>query len=556
VRAPSGGEFPDAEDLRPLLRPRGIAVVGASADPGKFSGRLVPALLRCGYAGGIYPVNPRHAELGGRPCYPSVAEVPEPCDLAIVAVPARHVVEAVAQAAARGVGAAVVLSGGFGEIGGEGGARAGALAELRGRIRIYGPNCPGLWQVADGLVYTFSAQFDPAELRPGPVGLVTQGGALGRALLDAMETGLGFSYWFSTGNEADLDVADFVAFLADEPRTRVVAVLAEGLRDGRRFLRAAERCRAAGKPLALLKIAASAEGARSALRHTAAPNGDPGVAEALLRGAGCLLADDVDELADLAGLLARYPRPAAGGGLGICSFSGGAGVLLADRAAAAGAPLAALRPETVRALGALLPEIAAVGNPTDLTTAVLEDPALARRALEAMAADPGVAMVLFPLPHRLDAFDEAMARHLAEAAAGGGKPVAVVAISPAFDRERAAAVLREAGVPVFGSARRAALAAARWLGAPPRTLGATPRPAAFADAVFGPVVVRGSACRLAPLTAEEAGGPLQAAGAAGSAPGLAPVSRLAADGRAGGGRSAADLSPRRAAAVQPGGRRR
>ena len=460
---PGGDEFPSLEALAPLLRPAGIAVIGASADRGRFSGRLVPSLLASGYPGGIYPVNPRYTEVAGLPCFADVVDVPRPCDLVIVAVPARLVPGVLAAAAARGVRAAVVLSAGFGEIAGEqGGQRAAALQALRSQLRIYGPNCPGLWQIADGLVYTFSAQFDPAQLRSGPIGLVTQGGALGRAILDGMQAGLGFTYWFSTGNEADLEISDFVALLADEPRTGVVAVLAEGFRDGRRFLRALARCAQAGKPVVMLKIGRSAAGAAAAAGHTASAQGCPALADALLRRAGCLLVEDVDELADLAGLLARHPRP-GGPGLGICTFSGGAGVLLADLCAAAGAPLPALRPATVAALDALLPEIATIGNPTDLTTAVLEDPALARRALEVLAADPGLDLLLFDLPHRLDAFDAALAVELV-AAAGAGKPLAVVAHSPVFDREAAAGILREAGIPVFGSARRAASAAARWLG--------------------------------------------------------------------------------------------
>jgi acyl-CoA synthetase (NDP forming) len=464
--------LPDEGDLRPLLRPRGIAVVGASADPGRFSGRIVPALLACGYGGGIYPVNPRRAEVAGRPCFPSLREVPEPCDLAIVAVPAAHVPEVVAQAAGRGVGAALVMSGGFEELGpGSDGARraealraaAGIAPGRRPRVRVYGPNCPGLWQIRDGLVYTFSAQFDPRGLRPGPVGLVTQGGALGRAVLDAMELGLGFSYWFSTGNEADLQAADFVAWLASDPGTRVLAAILEGIRDRARWQQAVARCRAAGKPLVVLRIGRSEAGARAAAAHTGVPWAGPR-ADGELDEPGCVPVDDVDELIDLAWLFAAYPEPPGEGrGIGVCTFSGGAGGLLADQAAAAGAPLPALAPATVAALRATLPEIGSAANPADLTTAVFEDPDLGRRALEALAADPAVGVLAFPLPHRHDAFDAEMAHRLVDLAPRLGKPLVVVAPSPTFDREEAAAILRQAGVPVFASVRRAALACARWL---------------------------------------------------------------------------------------------
>ncbi len=454
--------FASARDLQPLLRPRGIAVVGASAEPAKFSGRIVPSLLACGYGGAIHPVNPRYGSVHGLPCHPSLAAVPDPCDLAIIAVPARHVPAVVSEAADRGLGAAIILSAGFDEIGGEGEARAAALRALAGHIRIYGPNCPGLWQIRDGLVYTFSTQFHPRMLRPGPVGLVTQGGALGRAVLDAMDTGLGFSYWFSTGNEVDLEAADFIALLADDPGTAVVAVITEGWRDEHRFVEAVRRCRRAGKPVVALDIGRSPEGAAAARRHTATPARTAADSATVLRAAGCVRVDDVGELTDLARVLARHPAARAGG-VGIATFSGGAGGLLADQARSAGVPLPDLAPATRAALAALLPDIAAVGNPTDLTTAVFEDPLLVVRTLRILAADPGVALLLFPFPHRHDGFDPVLARHLAALAPTLPVPLVVPAASPLFDREDATRVLEEAGVCTVPSLHRGALVAARWL---------------------------------------------------------------------------------------------
>lgn len=532
IGLPQDDTFATARSLEPLLHPRGVAVVGASAEPGKFSSLLIPSLRACGYGGLIYPVNPRADAVAGLPCYPSVTDVPEPCDLAIVAVPARHVVGVVQAAADRGVGAAVILSAGFEELSDAGGeARARALRDLSGRILIYGPNCPGLWQIRDGLVYTFSSQFSPDMLVPGPVGLVTQGGALGRTVLDAMATGLGFSYWFSTGNEAGLDLADFVAFLATDPGTRVVAVIAEGWRDGRRFLRAAARCRQAGKPVLVLKIGRTPAGGGAARAHTGARNGDTALTSALLRRAGCSLVADIADLTELARLAARSPLPAFGG-LGICSFSGGAGGLLADLAQDADVPLPGLAPDTAAALAALLPEIATIGNPTDLTTAALADPGLVGRALAIMAADPDVAALAFPLPHRLDRFDAALAPVLASTAAAMDKPLAVIAMSPTFPEEPAARLLRQAGVQVFTSAPLAIRTLAAWMalrpecrppqavvtegwgGADPAGLpeARTPVPggpdillAGLHDPVFGPVVrcrlgAGPQAWRLAPCT--------------------------------------------------------
>ena len=451
-----------SDGLDALLRPRGIAVVGASAEPNKFSSRLIPSLQAMRYPGGIYPVNPRYPEVAGLPCYPDIGAVPDPCDLAIVAVPARYVQGVLEAAADRGIGAAVVLSAGFDELGPAGQERAEALRRLSGRIRIYGPNCPGLWQIQAGLVYTFSTQFDPAQLRAGPVGLVSQGGALGRAVLDAMPAGVGFSAWYSTGNEIDLQAGDFVALLADDPATKVVAVLVEGLRDGRRFAAAVRRCVAGGKPVVVCRLGRSRAGAAAARAHTAAPGCDDLLAQTALADAGCRLVDDVDELVAAATLLGLRPQPPAGG-VGVCTFSGGSGVLLADQAERQKVVLPPLAPPTAAALTALLPEIAAVGNPTDLTTAALEDPGLARKALEVMAADPGLACVVFSLPHRHDGFDARMAGHLVELAATAPVPLLVVAHSPGFAVTTAAERLREAAVPVFPSAHLAAVALRVWL---------------------------------------------------------------------------------------------
>lgn len=490
--------FATARDLEPLLHPRGIAVVGASAEEGKFSTRLVPTLQACGYAGGIYPVNPRAAEVAGLRCYPRLQDVPDPCDLAIVAVPARYVVDVVAEAAERGVGAAIILSAGFDEGGDAEQARADALRALAGRIRLYGPNCPGLWQVRDGLVYTFSAQFHPGMLRAGPVGLVTQGGAMGRTVLDAMDIGLGFSFWFSTGNECDLEVGDFLAFLATDAGTRVLAVIAEGWRDGRRFLRAVARCRRAGKPVLLLKVGRTGSGERAARGHTGLPNGDAAISASLLRRAGCALVEDVDELTELARLVASAPPPTQGG-LGICSFSGGAGGLLADLAETACIPLPQLSADTRRDLEALLPDIAAIGNPTDLTTAALADPALIEHALLRMARDPGVAALAFPLPHRLDGFDARLAPRLVATAAALDKPLAVIAMSPTFPEEEAAAILRAGGVQVFPSARLAITTLAGWFRlAPDRQ----PAPYPVPDAVPAPLAQEALEAAGIPLVAD------------------------------------------------------
>jgi acetyltransferase len=223
------------KDVSTFFNPGSIAIIGASANLGKLGGRPVAALLRKGYAGTIYPINPRYEKVGGLPCYPSIADVPDDVDLAIIAVPIGETLDALEQCARKKVRAAVVFTAGFAEVGAEGRALQQAISDLarRSGMRILGPNCLGLVSFHNGVMASFT---DIAELDIGPagsLGFVTQSGAYGeKTVLQAVQDGVGFSCFISVGNEADLQMADFLYYLSGDGQTRLMGAYLEGPEDG------------------------------------------------------------------------------------------------------------------------------------------------------------------------------------------------------------------------------------------------------------------------------------------------------------------------------------
>ncbi len=385
-------------DLSRLIRPRSIALVGASDRPQSIGGRTLANLIdHSAPVGELYLVNPTKTELRGRRCWPSIASLPETPDVAVIAVPAANVLGVVQECAARRVPFAIILTSGFGEAGEEGERAQEQLKDIAAAagMRIYGPNCPGLTNVNQGLGMTFSPSF-PHDLVKGPIGLATQGGGLGRNVMQAMERGIGIGLWASTGNEVDLQVADFIQYMATAPDIKVIVTLLEGIKDGPRFL-AALRCAADnGKPVIALKVGKSEYGRKAAQSHTASLTGSAEVNSAVFKQYGVIEVDDIDELVDTAWLFARG-LPGAQEGIGIYCSSGGTAALTADAVGTAGLTLAEFAPETTRVLRERLPDYAAIGNPVDTTAAILSDAELIEQTLGTVAADPHLGCVIAPI---------------------------------------------------------------------------------------------------------------------------------------------------------------
>lgn len=442
-------------DLSTLFDPASIAVVGASEDSRRLGGGLVLRFLRQhGYRGTILPVNPRRTTVDGLPCYPSLAAAPGPIDLAVLAVPAAALAPALAEVRPGHVRVALVLSSGFSELGPEGTRLERAVVDIareRG-IALVGPNSVGAVNLANGTVPTISQFFDRPRLQPGPLALVTQSGAFGTALLaQAEQEGLRFGYFVSSGNEADLEFSDFGMHLVGRDDVGVLCGYIESIRNGAAFRDMAQTAAAAGKPVVLLKVGSSEAGAEAARSHTGALAGSDTVAQAVFDADGVLRARDGEDLLDLVKVFAR--TTASGGRrLAILSHSGGAGVMAADAAGAAGALLPPLPEDLRRRLAERLPLFAALRNPLDMTGGASLDGRLMadclRMVLEHEAYDAALLCVNL-IWRDGDALMSALERIAAEVA----KPFAVSWVAP---RPEARQALSDASFPVFGDPARAA----------------------------------------------------------------------------------------------------
>jgi acyl-CoA synthetase (NDP forming) len=451
-------------DLETLVRPCSVGVVGASENPSKGPGRIIPLLEASGFAGSIHPVNPKYTHVNGRPCFPSVRDLPETVDLVVIMVPAEAVVEAVSNSAETGVKFAVIMSSGFSEFG-EAGTRMQEeitrIARASG-MRIYGPNCPGLLNLIDGLPISFSPRLNQEAWNPGRVAVITRGGAMGRAVIDSMETHgtPKLNYWFSPGNEADLQASDFLGWLAEDSHTDIIVLIIESFRDGRRFMEAARKVRAAGKVVALLKVGRSDEGKRATATHTAAIAGSDRAVDAALAQCGVIRVDDLDELIDFARIVERYGVTPMEN-IGVCSLSGGSAALLADICGQQGLNVEPPTETTVQAMARILPDLATVGNPVDLTTGIFSSPELVEESMRLFLGDERIDAAIMPFPYHLGAINEVMAEKLVIIAAEIPKPLVAVGMSEAVLDSPAARILRDAEIPFIHAPTKTVTAVVR-----------------------------------------------------------------------------------------------
>ncbi len=386
--------------LSALLHPRSVAVVGASDDPSRIGGRPIAAMLERGFGGRIFPVNPKRPSIQGLPAFAGVADLPETPDAAIIAVPPAAAEAALQDLAERGTRAAILFTAGFAEMGAAGAAaqaRLVAIARRRG-MRLLGPNSLGLLNTANGFYGTFTSSLERGYPVPGPIGIASQSGAYGMHLFSmARDLGMGLSCSITTGNEADLTVGDFIAWMAQDPNTEVIAAYSEGIRDGDRFLAALELARRNRKPVVIMKVGRSALGRAAAQSHTASLAGDDAVTDAVLGEFGVVRARTTEELLDIARLATRKIYP-VGNTLGVLTVSGGAGVLVSDAADAAGLPMPPMPEAAQAALHRDLP-FCAPQNPVDCTAQVLNDLTLVGRFGEALLGEGGYRSALLFFTH-------------------------------------------------------------------------------------------------------------------------------------------------------------
>ncbi len=349
---------PPLQTVRDILHPRSVAIVGASDSEQKWGGRLLRYMLRHRHDGPLYPINARASELMGLPAYPSLLDCPGPVDLAILLVPREHVRAAVEDCVAKGVGCALCITAGFAETGDQGRADENELVAMAraGGVRLIGPNCMGLMNAHHKLCATTGVVMGTLDQLPaGGIGMASQSGALMGAMISrGVDIGAGFSSTVSVGNQADLDLNDFFEYLIDDPKTEVITLYMEGVKDAPRFTALLERAAAAGKPVCIAKSGRSEAGAKAAASHTASLAGSWSAFEATCRRWGVYLFETIYDLLQGALLLQRGKR-AASNRVAIFSGSGGGGALLTDALEAHGLRLAELSEATQQAVAAVLP---------------------------------------------------------------------------------------------------------------------------------------------------------------------------------------------------------
>ncbi|WP_455286232.1 acetate--CoA ligase family protein [Cupriavidus necator] len=435
--------------IQRLVTPRSVAVIGASADPAKTAGRPVSYLRKHGFSGAIYPVNPKVDSIDGLRCYPDIASLPEVPDVGIVLLGAERAHLAVRDLAARGAGAAIVLASGYTETGAEGARRQAELIEAAGSMRLLGPNTIGLVNLTDNIPLSASGALEMDEFPAGNIGVVSQsGGILGALLSRAAARGIGLSKLISTSNEVDLDLADFIDYLADDEATRVIALYVESVRNPETFRRAALKAARAGKPVVAFKIGRSESGARAAVSHTGALAGADRMYDALFEQVGVIRAQTFSDLLDMPAALATG-RKLHGNRIAILTSTGGAGTLVSDSLGVAGFEAPAPDDATAEKLRALQKgdHAALDRNPIDVTLAGLQ-PDLLRAAIRILLESPSYDAVTVIVGSSSLAMPDLMANAIRDCLPGSDKPV-VAYVSP--HAPEVASLLNRRGVPAFSA---------------------------------------------------------------------------------------------------------
>ncbi len=435
-------------DLDAFFRPRTVAVVGASDTPNRPNTAMYTKISKWAEAAGatVYPVNPNRDELGGIRCYHSLGELPTDIDLAVILVgdPLPLIEEAI-EAKAR---FAVVFAAGFAEIGAEGEA---LQARLEGLIRtsdihVLGPN-----------TNLNAFELFRQDLEGKSIALITQSGHQGRPVFQGQELGIRLSHWAPTGNEADLEIADFLSYFADQPEVGAIACYVEGFKDGRTLMLAADNAAAKKVPVVLVKVGRTDAGQAMAKAHTGHLTGSDAVVSAVFRQFGITRVDGLDELLDVSAALARSAPP-SGDGVCIYSISGGTGAHMADLASAAGLRLPKLSEATQRQLHEWIPEYLEVSNPVDNGGAPSAD-WRGRRILDTIMADPAVDLLICPITGALPSMGNRLAKDLVDVSQTTSKPVFVIWGSPVGDEVAYREILLKSNVPTFRTFSNAVKAA-------------------------------------------------------------------------------------------------
>jgi acetate---CoA ligase (ADP-forming) len=462
----------DAIALTRLLRPRSVAIVGISPEPGSLGATVLGNLTRLGFTGDIHLVSRTSREIDGRKCLPSIGDLPEGVDAAVLALPRQAAVDAVAACVERKLGAALVFASGFAEMDEDGRVAQDKMARIarEGSLALCGPNCIGFANLGDRVALTFEPLSLPApraDHRGRAVGVITQSGAMCSTLrLALLAKELTLSCVVSTGNEAALTTEDFLKFLIDDEATQVVVLFMEQVRNPALFLKLAARAREKGKPIVLMHPGRSARAQASARTHTGAMAGDHAVMTALVGREAVIMVETLEELIDTAEVLARFAKPPTAGAAVMTNSGAFKGYAL-DFAETIGLDLPQLSAESAAGIKAVLPPFAAIENPVDTTAQTVRDPSILGSTAAHLLADPAMGSLVISIVAGAPRFAMDKANAILSGVTGLDKPVAVATMGDDTPMpEEFAAALRGKGLAFFRSPDRAlrAMARATWYG--------------------------------------------------------------------------------------------
>jgi 3-hydroxypropionyl-CoA synthetase (ADP-forming) len=454
-------ELPDTSHLEKFFTARSVALVGASASPGKVGNAVLDSLVRHDYRGQVYPINPTRPEVMGLPTWPSLAAIPEPVELVVVTVALSMVPDILRECAAKGVHNVVLVSGGGKELGGASEELEAEIKQLAKKlgVRVVGPNCIGVFDGGTRLDTFFQVQERMVRPKKGPLAILSQSGTVAAALLEAAE-GIGVSKLVSYGNRVDVDEADLLAYLADDQPTQVIACYIEGLADGRKFVAAAAQV-AQRKPIVVFKTGRTQQAARASISHTGFFGGTYSLAEGAFKQAGLITVDSVEELAAVGKALALQPAAPTNT---IAMISNGAGTMVQamDLMGRFGLTMAPLAEETLARLRQVYPPYYLVQNPIDVTgSATSTDYEV---GIEALLADPTVGVVMPWFVFQDTPLGEEIVEKLGRLSRQRIKPILCGAAGGSYTGKMARA-LEAVGVPVYHTVREwvaAAGALAQW----------------------------------------------------------------------------------------------
>ena len=444
-----------SSDLDFFFRPRSIAVIGASSRPGKIGHESLRSLVMTGYNGKIYPVNPLAAEILGLKAYPTILDIPDDVDMAVITLPSKAVPDAVRQCVEKGVKAIVIISGGFGESGPGGKRLEEEIVKIarEGGARIVGPNCIGIFDGHSRVDTSFQPHERMGRPGPGKAAFLSQSGTFGATFLDwAAEDSLGVSKMVSLGNRADVDEADLINYLSGDEETAVIGVYIESFTRGRELFESIRKCR---KPVIIYKASKTEKGATAAVSHTGKMVAEHELAVSALRQAGALVVDSFSEVYASVKAIVKQPVPPKGG---LVMVTNGAGpcVMAADELSLLNVPLAELSDQTRSKLSQSLPPYALVGEfAIDLTGSANSDNYL--KAIDVLVGSPEVGMIGVFVVFQDSPLEEDFVKRLASTEFNG-KPVLVFAAGGRYTREKRR-FLEAQGVPTYDDVREFSIAA-------------------------------------------------------------------------------------------------